>query len=87
MSQSYKHTVDFRTASEDDLHDIEIPLSFDIQQPGNCHGLAFWFEVAFLGSTLVHLGILLFCFCLFSRKQEYQSMFVHVMCNQITGGL
>lgn len=53
MAQSHKYTVDFRTASETDLHDMVIPVSFDIQQAGIVHGLAFWFEVAFLGSTLV----------------------------------
>jgi histone-arginine methyltransferase CARM1 len=50
MSESHKYTVDFTTASETDLHDIIIPVTFDIQQAGNVHGLAFWFEVAFFGS-------------------------------------
>lgn len=50
MSDAQKHTVDFSTASEVDLQDIMIPVSFVIQQPGNVHGLAFWFEVAFYGS-------------------------------------
>jgi type I protein arginine methyltransferase len=59
MAETHKYTVDFRTASETDLHDMVIPVSFDIQQAGNVHGLAFWFEVAFLGSTLV---CLLLCF-------------------------
>lgn len=55
MAQSQKYTVDFQTSSETDLHDMKIPVSFEIQQAGSVHGLAFWFEVAFLGSTLVHL--------------------------------
>jgi len=50
MSQSQKYTIDFSTASESDLQDIIIPLAFDVQQPGFVHGLAFWFEVAFIGS-------------------------------------
>jgi len=53
MSQSQKYTIDFMTANESDLHDIIIPLSFDIQQTGHVHGLAFWFEVAFIGSQFV----------------------------------
>jgi len=51
MAESHKYTVDFQTASETDLHDMVIPVSFEMQQAGNVHGLAFWFEVAFLGST------------------------------------
>jgi len=43
--------VDFRAASETDLHKIEIPINFQILQTGEIHGLAFWFDVAFLGST------------------------------------
>ena len=61
MAQSHKYTVDFRTASETDLHDMIIPVSFDIQQAGTVHGLAFWFEVAFLGSTLVHSLLHFYC--------------------------
>jgi len=53
MSQSQKYTIDFTTASESDLQDIIIPLAFDMQQTGHVHGLAFWFEVAFIGSQFV----------------------------------
>jgi len=53
MSQSQKYTIDFTTASESDLQDIIIPLTFDMQQTGHVHGLAFWFEVAFIGSQFV----------------------------------
>ena len=53
MSQSQKYTIDFATASESDLQDVIIPLTFDMQQSGYVHGLAFWFEVAFIGSQFV----------------------------------
>ncbi|CAL8110241.1 unnamed protein product [Orchesella dallaii] len=50
LAQSVKHTVDFLTASEFDLHEISIPLVFEIVESGTIHGLAFWFDVAFEGS-------------------------------------
>ncbi|UYV80444.1 CARM1 [Cordylochernes scorpioides] len=49
-AKSVRHTVDFLTAHETDLHRIEIPLQFHILQTGDIHGLAFWFDVAFIGS-------------------------------------
>ena len=30
---------------------IEIPFQYDISTAGNIHGLAFWFDVAFVGSA------------------------------------
>ncbi|XP_076343643.1 histone-arginine methyltransferase CARMER-like isoform X2 [Tachypleus tridentatus] len=51
LAKSQSYTVDFQTATETDLHNIEIPLSFLILQCGELHGLAFWFDVAFIGST------------------------------------
>ncbi|CAL8083949.1 unnamed protein product [Orchesella dallaii] len=50
LAQSVKHTVDFFTASEFDLHEILIPLVFEIVESGTIHGFAFWFDVAFEGS-------------------------------------
>jgi len=50
MARSHKYTVDFQSAHEQDLHHIEIPVSFTILQSGTVHGLAFWFDVAFIGS-------------------------------------
>ncbi|XP_045481625.1 histone-arginine methyltransferase CARMER isoform X2 [Harmonia axyridis] len=50
MSKSIRHIVDFLEADETDLHTIEIPLEFHILESGTCHGLAFWFDVAFAGS-------------------------------------
>lgn len=50
LAKSLKHTVDFSTASEFDLHQINIPLEFKINESGTIHGLAFWFDVSFEGS-------------------------------------
>ncbi|XP_014663044.1 PREDICTED: histone-arginine methyltransferase CARMER-like isoform X2 [Priapulus caudatus] len=50
LARSIKHSVDFQTAEETDLHHIEIPLDFRAISSGHVHGLAFWFDVAFLGS-------------------------------------
>lgn len=50
MSKSIRHVVDFLEADETDLHTIDIPLEFHILESGTCHGLAFWFDVAFAGS-------------------------------------
>ncbi len=49
MARTLKYTVDFGTASETDLHNIDIPVTFTILQSGTVHGLAFWFDVAFIG--------------------------------------
>ncbi|KAL1489172.1 hypothetical protein ABEB36_014110 [Hypothenemus hampei] len=50
MSKSIRHVVNFLEADETDLHTIKIPLEFHILESGTCHGLAFWFDVAFIGS-------------------------------------
>ncbi|VDL95621.1 unnamed protein product [Schistocephalus solidus] len=44
------HKVDFRTVKESELAEITIPLNFQIDQCSTIHGLAFWFDVGFLGS-------------------------------------
>lgn len=49
-AKSIRHTVDFLKADENDLHKIEIPLEFIVLQSATVHGLAFWFDVAFVGS-------------------------------------
>lgn len=51
MAKSIRHVVDFQTAHEANLHRIEVPVEFHILESGTCHGLAFWFDVAFVGST------------------------------------
>lgn len=51
ISPPVKHTIDFLTATEEDLLSIEIPVKFDVQAASVVHGLAFWFDVAFIGTT------------------------------------
>lgn len=50
MAKTIRHTVDFQKAHETDLHCINIPLEFISNQTGQIHGLAFWFDVAFIGT-------------------------------------
>ncbi|UJR24979.1 hypothetical protein I4U23_006342 [Adineta vaga] len=50
LSRPIKYTVNFLTAAEEDLHEINIPLSFQMTTTAVVHGLAFWFDVSFDGS-------------------------------------
>ncbi|KAM4602150.1 histone-arginine methyltransferase CARM1 [Polymixia lowei] len=50
MARSVKYCINFMEAKEEDLHRMEIPFVFTLLQSGLIHGLAFWFDVAFLGS-------------------------------------
>lgn len=50
MAKSIRHTTNFLTADEKDLHRIQIDVEFHILETGTCHGLAFWFDVEFAGS-------------------------------------
>uniref|UniRef100_A0AAG5CV74 Histone-arginine methyltransferase CARMER n=1 Tax=Anopheles atroparvus TaxID=41427 RepID=A0AAG5CV74_ANOAO len=50
MAKSVRHTSNFLTAHEKDLHRIQIDVEFHILETGTCHGLAFWFDVEFGGS-------------------------------------
>uniref|UniRef100_A0A3B4GFQ6 type I protein arginine methyltransferase n=2 Tax=Haplochromini TaxID=319058 RepID=A0A3B4GFQ6_9CICH len=50
MARSVKHCINFMEAKEEDLLRIEIPFVFTLLQSGLIHGLAFWFDVAYLGS-------------------------------------
>ncbi|CAM4682439.1 histone-arginine methyltransferase CARM1 isoform X1 [Caretta caretta] len=52
MAKSVKYTVNFLEAKEGDLHRIEIPFKFHVLHSGLVHGLAFWFDVAFIGSMM-----------------------------------
>ncbi|KAL7988398.1 hypothetical protein Chor_007317 [Crotalus horridus] len=52
MAKSVKYTVNFLDAKEADLHRIEIPFKFHMLHSGLVHGLAFWFDVAFIGSLM-----------------------------------
>ncbi|CAL8308779.1 unnamed protein product [Merluccius merluccius] len=51
MASSAKHRIHFLQDDEEVLHRIEIPFVFKLLQSGLVHGLAFWFDVAFSGST------------------------------------
>jgi histone-arginine methyltransferase CARM1 len=53
IAHPVKHSIDFLTAHESDLYDINIPLKYDVNAASIVHGLAFWFDVAFTGSTYV----------------------------------
>ncbi|KAK2512221.1 hypothetical protein Q9233_016493, partial [Columba guinea] len=50
MAETVKYTINFLEAVEEDLHRVEIPFVFQMIQSGLIHGLAFWFDVAFIGS-------------------------------------
>ncbi|XP_059183625.1 histone-arginine methyltransferase CARM1 [Centropristis striata] len=50
MARSVKHCINFMEAKKEDLHRMEIPFVFTLLQSGLVHGLAFWFDVAYLGS-------------------------------------
>ncbi|XP_055636576.1 histone-arginine methyltransferase CARMER [Toxorhynchites rutilus septentrionalis] len=50
IAKSIRHTTNFLTADEKDLHRIQIDVEFHILETGTCHGLAFWFDVEFAGS-------------------------------------
>ena len=50
-AKSHKFSVNFETADERDLHRMEIPFVFTMLQSAEVHGLAFWFDVAFLGTN------------------------------------
>ncbi|KAG7268927.1 hypothetical protein CRUP_002923, partial [Coryphaenoides rupestris] len=51
MSGSARHHISFLEDEEEALRRIEIPFVFKLLQSGLVHGLAFWFDVAFSGST------------------------------------
>ncbi|KAM9766924.1 histone-arginine methyltransferase CARM1-like [Menidia menidia] len=50
MARSVKHCINFKEATEEEIHRVEIPFVFTLLQSGLVHGLAFWFDVAYLGS-------------------------------------
>jgi len=51
MAKPCVHSTNFLTAKEEDLQKISIPLQYTMLSTGTLHGLAFWFDVAFLGMT------------------------------------
>lgn len=52
LAKSIRHVINFQEAKEEDLHNILIPVEWTLMKTGTIHGLAFWFDVAFIGRTL-----------------------------------
>lgn len=50
LADPVSYSVDFLTANESDLYNMHIDLTYNIKTPCIIHGLAFWFDVAFIGS-------------------------------------
>lgn len=50
VAPAMHHVIDFTSCEESDLHDIDIPVEFDVTTSANVHGIAFWFDVLFSGS-------------------------------------
>ncbi len=59
MSGSHKWSIDFARDAECVLHRIDVPFELDVTRTGVVHGIAFWFDVAFIGSR--HVEALLQC--------------------------
>jgi len=51
MAKPCVHSTNFLTTSEEQLQNIHIPLNYTMLMTGTLHGLAFWFDVAFLGQN------------------------------------
>jgi len=51
LAKPIKHTVNFLTAAEEDLYELNIPLTFQMTTTAVVHGLAFWFDVSFDGTS------------------------------------
>eukprot|EP00794_Sanderia_malayensis_P008273 gene8273-9156_t len=51
MAKPCTHHVDFLTTREEELIRINIPLEYTMLMTGTLHGLAFWFDVGFFGSS------------------------------------
>jgi len=51
MAKPVVHSTNFLTSTEEQLQKIYIPLQYTILMTGTLHGLAFWFDVAFLGQS------------------------------------
>jgi len=51
MAKPCIHSTNFLTTSEEQLQNIHIPLQYTMLMTGTLHGLAFWFDVAFLGAS------------------------------------
>ncbi|KAL3829375.1 hypothetical protein ACJIZ3_018177 [Penstemon smallii] len=52
VAPAISHVLDFITAKEEELYEIDIPLRFVSSVGTRIHGLACWFDVLFNGSTV-----------------------------------
>ncbi|CAA6654277.1 unnamed protein product [Spirodela intermedia] len=52
ISPAVSHTLDFTYIKEEELYEIDIPLSFIASIGTRVHGLACWFDVLFNGSSV-----------------------------------
>lgn len=50
-ARSYNFSINFEKTDEKDLHRMQIPINFTMTHSAEVHGLAFWFDVAFIGSN------------------------------------
>ncbi|XP_003377729.1 histone-arginine methyltransferase CARM1, partial [Trichinella spiralis] len=51
MAHGLKYTIDFSTCAEESFQRIEIPFDFEMKRTCFVHGMAFWFDVAFIGTN------------------------------------
>ncbi|KZV25602.1 putative histone-arginine methyltransferase 1.4, partial [Dorcoceras hygrometricum] len=52
VALAVSHEINFKSSKEEDLYEIDIPLSFIASIGTRIHGLACWFDVLFDGSTV-----------------------------------
>ncbi|KAK4405569.1 putative histone-arginine methyltransferase 1.3 [Sesamum angolense] len=52
VAPAISHVIDFTSAKEEELYEIDIPLRFISSVGTRIHGLACWFDVLFNGSTV-----------------------------------
>ncbi|KAI3386574.1 hypothetical protein SNEBB_009490 [Seison nebaliae] len=50
--ESQYYEIDFLKSSEESLHTISFPVKYRCRKTSNIHGLAFWFDVAFIGKNV-----------------------------------
>ncbi|CAF1093878.1 unnamed protein product [Rotaria sp. Silwood1] len=51
LAKPTKYSVNFLNAAEEDLYEMNIPLSFPMTTAAVVHGLAFWFDISFDGTS------------------------------------
>lgn len=52
LSEAHLTTFDFQRVNEQQLHEVTMEKDFTLDHTAYVHGLAFWFDVAFIGSRL-----------------------------------